>query len=65
MAKNVIFNDKVNGKVFNILCGKVGEHVYSITKNIKEMNNVIRWCNFHKAGDVLDCNKYRIELTNG
>lgn len=64
MAKKVIFKNKVDGSKFNILVGKVGEHVFAITKNVKEMNDAIRWCNNHKAGEAFECDNYRIELVN-
>lgn len=64
MAKKVIFNNKIDGKRFDIMVGNVGEHVFAITKNVKEMNDAIRWCNYHKAGDVFDCEKYSIEIVN-
>ena len=64
MAKKVIFNNKVDGKVINLLVGNLGEYIYALTKNVKEMNDAIRWCNFHNVGDVFECDKYRIELTN-
>jgi hypothetical protein len=64
MAKKVIFNNKVEGNESNMLVGKVGEHVFALTKSVKEMNDAIRWCNNHKAGDVFECEKYRMELVN-
>ena len=62
MAKKVIFNNKVDGNAFNILVGKAGEHVFALTKSVKEMNDAIRWCNNHKAGDVFECDAYSMEL---
>ena len=44
MAKKVIFNNKVDGEKFNMLVGKVGEHVFALTKSVDEMNDAIRWC---------------------
>ena len=38
MAKKVIFNNKIDGNEFNMLVGKVGEHVFALTKSVKEMN---------------------------
>lgn len=64
MAKKVIFENKVEGNVFTLLVGKVGEHVFALTKSVNEMNDAIRWCNFHNVGDVFECDKYRIELVN-
>ena len=64
MAKKVIFKNMVDGNESNILVGKVGMYVYALTKSVKEMNDAIRWCNNHKEGDVFECDKYRIELTN-
>ena len=62
MAKICIFNDKVNNNTFNILIGKVGEHVFALTKSVKETNDAIRWCNNHNVGDTIDCEKYSLEL---
>lgn len=64
MAKRVIFNNKVDGNEINMMVGNLGEHVYALTKDVNETNDAIRWCNFHKAGDVFECEQYRIELTN-
>ena len=64
MAKKVIFNNKVDGEKFNMRVGKVGEHVFALTKSVNEMNDAIRWFNNHKDGDVFECEKYRMELIN-
>ena len=62
MAKKVIFNDKVNGNTHNLLVGNVGEKVFALTKSVKEMNDAIRWCREHNAGERFDCEHYSIEL---
>ena len=62
MAKKVIFNNKVDGNECNMLVGKVGEHVFALTKSVKEMNDAIRWCNTHNVGDTFDCDLYTLEI---
>lgn len=62
MAKKVIFNNKIDGNECNMLVGKVGEHVFALTKSVKETNDAIRWCSTHKVGDKFDCNDYSIEI---
>ena len=60
--KKVKFTDKVLNCEHEVLAGNVGEKVFAACKNIKEVNDAIRWCNTHNIGDVFDCDLYRIEI---
>lgn len=60
--KTINFIDKVNNETNVITIGKLGEKIYTLTKDTKEVNNAIRWCNTHKSGDVLNKDKYEIGI---
>lgn len=60
--KKVKITNKVSKKTFECMAGNIGEHVFSICKNVDETNRAIRWCNSHVVGDSLDTPMYRIEI---
>ena len=60
--KKARFTNKEKNEVQNCLLGNVGERVFALVNNVKETNDAIRWCNTHKAGEVFECDEYRIEL---
>lgn len=62
--KKIMFTDKSKNVVNEMFAGNVGEAVFPLCQNVKETNDAIRWCNTHKAGDVFECDLYKIEITN-
>ena len=60
--KTIRFTDKVSGKSQEMLSGSLGHNVFDVTKNVNKMNSAVRWCNSHGVGDVLDDEKYKIEI---
>lgn len=66
MGKKIIrFTDKASGESQEMLSGSLGHHVFGVTKNVNQMNSAVRWCNSHGVGDVLDDEKYKIEIIGG
>ena len=45
--KKVKITNKVSNKTTECMAGSIGEHVFSICKNVDETNRAIRWCNTH------------------
>lgn len=60
--KKIKFTDKVLNCENEVLASNVGEKVFAACKDIKMVNNAIRWCNTHNVGDVFDCDLYRMEI---
>jgi hypothetical protein len=60
--KKIKFTDKVLNCENEVLASNVGEKVFTACKDIKMVNNAIRWCNTHNVGDVFDCDLYRMEI---
>lgn len=60
--KKIKFTDKVLNCENEVLASNVGEKVFAACKDIKMVNNAIRWCNTHNVGDVFDCDSYRMEI---
>lgn len=66
MGKKIIrFTDKASGESREMLSGSLGHNVFDVTKNVNQMNSAVRWCNSHGVGDVLDDEKYKIEIIGG
>ena len=64
MGKSIKFTNKATNETIDCRVGNVGENVFAITKDVKSMNDAIRWCNFHGLGERFDCNAYSIEIVN-
>lgn len=62
MGKSIRFTNKATSETVDCRVGNVGENVFALTKNVKSMNDAIRWCNNHGLGDRLDCDSYTIEI---
>lgn len=60
--KKIKFTDKVLNCENEVLASNVGEKVFAACKDIKMVNNAIRWCNTRNVGDVFDCDSYRMEI---
>lgn len=60
--KTIKFTDKKSGVSHEILSSALGHHVFDVTKSVNEMNATVRWCNSHGVGDVLDNDKFAVEI---
>lgn len=60
--KKVRFTNKEKNETKDYLIGDIGQYVFALVNNVKETNDAIRWCNKHTAGDVFECDEYKIEL---
>lgn len=60
--KRVYFTNKKTNAVTDCRIGNIGELVFAVAHDVNEMNDVIRWCNKHHVGDVLDSDNYTIKL---
>ena len=56
------FTNKGTKKTKEIHVGSVGAYVYELTKDVKAVNEAIRWCNKHDIGERFDCDAYSIEI---
>ena len=60
--KKLRFTNKKENVTKECRMGQIGEMVFALVCNVKETNEAIRWCNTHKAGDVLERDDYKIEI---
>ena len=60
--KKCLFTNKATNQTTECMVGNIGELVFAITHDVNEMNDAIRWCNKHHAGDVFNCDNYTIKL---
>lgn len=60
--KKLRFTNKKENVTKECRMGQIGETVFALVCNVKETNEAIRWCNTHKAGDVLERDDYKIEI---
>ena len=63
--KKVKFINKKENVTKECRMGQIGEMVFALVCNVKEMNDAIRWCNTHKNGDSFECDDYKIEIMEG
>lgn len=63
--KKLRFTNKKENVTKECRMGQIGEMVFALVCNVKETNEAIRWCNTHKAGDVLERDDYKIEIGEG
>lgn len=63
--KKLRFTNKKENVTKECRMGQIGEMVFALVCNVKETNEAIRWCNTHKAGDVLERDDYKIEIVEG
>lgn len=62
MSKKVKITDKRDGKSMELMVGALGSKVFEITKSVNDMNEAIRWCTFHKKGDVFNTDSFMLEI---
>lgn len=60
--KRVYFTNKKTNATNDCRVGNIGEFIFAITHDVNEMNDAIRWCNKHHAGDVFNNDNYIIKL---
>lgn len=63
--KKLRFTNRKENVTKECRMGQIGEMVFALVCNVKETNEAIRWCNTHKAGDVLERDDYKIEIVEG
>lgn len=60
--KKCIFTDKRTNTTQECMIGNIGELVFGVCQSVAETNMVIRWCNKHLVGEILNGDDYTIKL---
>lgn len=60
--KKCLFTNKTTNQTKECMVGNIGELVFGVCQSVAETNMVIRWCNKHLVGDVLNGDNYTIKL---
>lgn len=60
--KKCLFTNKATNQTTECMVGSIGELVFGVCQSVAETNMVIRWCNKHLVGEVLNGDYYTIKL---
>lgn len=60
--KKCLFINKATNQTTECMVGSIGELVFGVCQSVAETNMVIRWCNKHLVGEVLNGDDYTIKL---
>lgn len=60
--KKCFFTNKATNQTTECMIGNIGELVFGVCQSVAETNMVIRWCNKHLVGDILNGDYYTIKL---
>lgn len=60
--KKCLFTNKATNQTKECMVGNIGELVFGVCQSVAETNMVIRWCNKHLVGEILNGDDYTIKL---